>query len=221
MHSRRFSRARMHVPRHRSVPQSIDPPIKYHHTIGPPIPTTYHMYGRLVCPDEACKPSRNSKCQNLTLAAMKQCTTWEMNTLCRKCGLHTYRRSISLNSGWSSILKAASPRDPSCLRSGSSLKMGRVDFSLLWVFALFMVQTWCQTVQDDWTAPAAPDGSTSLQSGTKFTLLWKSGLQNSFETYCPSCNTKKLDLWITNFNGTKYTSKIGRKYSLKLFSRTR
>jgi hypothetical protein len=81
--------------------------------------------------------------------------------------------------------------------------------SLLLAFFLLPLQIWCQTVQDDWTAPAAPDGSTPLQSGTKFTLQWKSGLQSSFETYCPSCDTRKLDLWITNFNGTKYTSKIG------------
>jgi hypothetical protein len=83
--------------------------------------------------------------------------------------------------------------------------------SFLLAFYLFSLQAWSQTVQDDWTAPAAPDGSTPLQTGTKFTLLWKSGLQNSFETYCPKCDTKKLDLWITNFNGTKYTSKIGRE----------
>jgi hypothetical protein len=83
--------------------------------------------------------------------------------------------------------------------------------SILLGFLLFPLQTWNQTVQDDWTAPAAPDGSTPLQTGTKFTLLWKSGLQNSFETYCPECDTEKLDLWITNFNGTKYASKIGRE----------
>ncbi|CAO2648859.1 Nn.00g098080.m01.CDS01 [Neocucurbitaria sp. VM-36] len=87
-------------------------------------------------------------------------------------------------------------------------------YSLILAFVLFPLRAWCQTVQDDWTAPAAPDGSTPLQSGTKFTLLWKSGLQNSFEAYCPSCDTKKLDLWITNFNGTKYTSKIGRGIDL-------
>jgi hypothetical protein len=89
--------------------------------------------------------------------------------------------------------------------------MGTLFFSLILAFSFLSRRVWCQSVQDDWTAPAAPDGSTPLQSGTKFTLLWKSGLQNSFETYCPSCDTKSLDLWITNFNGTKYTSKIGRK----------
>jgi hypothetical protein len=83
--------------------------------------------------------------------------------------------------------------------------------SIILAFALLPLQAWCQTVQDAWTAPAAPDGSTPLQSGTKFTLLWKSELQNSFKLYCPSCNVTKLDLWITNFNGTKYTSKIGRE----------
>jgi hypothetical protein len=87
-------------------------------------------------------------------------------------------------------------------------------FSFILTFILPPLQVWGQTVQDDWTAPAAPDGSTPLQSGTKFTLLWKFGLQNNFKTYCPSCDTQKLDLWITNFNGTKYTSKIGREYSL-------
>jgi hypothetical protein len=84
-------------------------------------------------------------------------------------------------------------------------------YSFILAFALFPLQIWCQTVQDDWTAPAAPDGSTPLQSGSKFTLLWKSGLQNSFKAYCPSCDTKKLDLWITNFNGTTYKAKIGRE----------
>jgi hypothetical protein len=83
--------------------------------------------------------------------------------------------------------------------------------SFFLAFVFLPLQAWCQTVQDDWTAPAAPDGSTPLQSGTKFTLLWKSGLQKNFEIYCPLCNTTKLDLWITNFNGTKYTSKIGRQ----------
>ena len=81
-------------------------------------------------------------------------------------------------------------------------------YSIILAFVLLPLQAWCQTVQDDWTAPAGPDGSTPLQSGTKFTLLWKS------ELHCPSCNVTKLDLWITNFNGTKYTSKIGREYSV-------
>ncbi|KAH9866307.1 hypothetical protein J1614_008873 [Plenodomus biglobosus] len=91
-------------------------------------------------------------------------------------------------------------------------------FSLILVFVLLPLQIWCQSVQDDWTAPAAPDGSTPLQSGTKFTLLWKSGLQNSFPQYCPLCDTEILDLWITNFNGTKYTSKIGRGINLSTTS---
>ncbi|OAL55040.1 hypothetical protein IQ07DRAFT_640490 [Pyrenochaeta sp. DS3sAY3a] len=90
----------------------------------------------------------------------------------------------------------------------------RLYFSIVLTPVLFPLQVWCQTVQDDWTAPAAPDGSTLLQSGSKFTLLWKSGLQNSFQEYCPSCDTKRLDLWITNFNGTKYSSKIGRRIDL-------
>jgi hypothetical protein len=67
-------------------------------------------------------------------------------------------------------------------------------FSFILTFILPPLQVWGQTVQDDWTAPAAPDGSTPLQSGTKFTLLWKFGLQNNFKTYCPSCDTQKLDL---------------------------
>ena len=83
--------------------------------------------------------------------------------------------------------------------------------SFILILFLCSLQVLCQTVQDDWTAPAAPDGSTPLQSGTKFTLLWKSTLQNNFATYCPLCDVTKLDLWITNFNGTKYTSKIGRR----------
>lgn len=91
-------------------------------------------------------------------------------------------------------------------------------FSLILVSVLFPLQIWCQSVQDDWTAPAVPDGSTSLQSGTEFTLLWNSGLKNSFQQYCPLCDTEKLDLWITNFNGTKYTSKIGRGINLNTTS---
>ena len=76
---------------------------------------------------------------------------------------------------------------------------------------LLPLQVWCQTVQDDWTAPAAPDGSTPLQNSAKFTLLWKSTLQNNFRTYCPSCDPSKLDLWITNFNGTQYKTKLARE----------
>lgn len=85
---------------------------------------------------------------------------------------------------------------------------------IIFAFILFSLQIWCQTVQDDWTAPAAPDGSTPLQSGAKFTLLWKPALQNNFKTYCPLCDTTRLDLWVTNFNGTKYTSKIGRESTI-------
>ncbi|KAF3003503.1 hypothetical protein E8E13_004725 [Curvularia kusanoi] len=86
--------------------------------------------------------------------------------------------------------------------------------SVLLTFLLVSAEVWCQTVQDDWTAPAAPDGSTPLQSGSRFTLLWKPTLQNNFATYCPDCDTRKLDLWITEFNGTKYQSKIGRGINL-------
>jgi hypothetical protein len=88
----------------------------------------------------------------------------------------------------------------------------KIHFALILPLIYLPLQACCQTVQDDWTAPAAPDGSTPLQSGSKFTLIWKIGLQDNFATYCPLCDTKKLDLWITNFNGTKYTSKIGRKH---------
>jgi hypothetical protein len=83
---------------------------------------------------------------------------------------------------------------------------------------LASVPVWCQTVQDNWTvqdywiAPAAPDGSTPLQSGSKFTLRWNSNLKDNFAAHCPSCDTKNLALWIASFNGTKlYTSKIGRQ----------
>ncbi|OAL50084.1 hypothetical protein IQ07DRAFT_510411 [Pyrenochaeta sp. DS3sAY3a] len=86
--------------------------------------------------------------------------------------------------------------------------------SLIFAFSFLPLLVWCQSVHDDWTAPAAPDGSTSLQSGSKFTLLWKPGLQYHFDTACPSCNINKLDLWITNLNGTKYISKIGRGIDL-------
>ncbi|EAT78436.1 hypothetical protein HBI56_184040 [Parastagonospora nodorum] len=86
----------------------------------------------------------------------------------------------------------------------------KIHFALILYLIYLPLQACCQTVQDDWTAPAAPEGSTPLQSGSKFTLIWKIGLQDNCATYCPLCDTKKLDLWITNFNGTKYTSKIGR-----------
>lgn len=83
--------------------------------------------------------------------------------------------------------------------------------SLILTFFFSSLHVWAQTVQDDWTAPAAPDGSTPLLNGAKFTLLWKSTLQNNFKQYCPSCDPKKLDLWITNFNGTVYKAKIARE----------
>ncbi|KAH7072073.1 hypothetical protein BKA63DRAFT_568003 [Paraphoma chrysanthemicola] len=79
----------------------------------------------------------------------------------------------------------------------------------VYLFVLFALQAWCQTVQDDWVAPAAPDESTSLQSGFPFTLMWKTTLQNNFKTYCPSCDVRQLDLWVTSFNGKKYKYKIG------------
>ncbi|KAF2829415.1 hypothetical protein CC86DRAFT_287212 [Ophiobolus disseminans] len=81
-----------------------------------------------------------------------------------------------------------------------------------WALALFSallpIQTWCQSVQDDFTAPAPPDRFTTVQSGTTFTLLWKTGLQNSFPAYCPSCNVKNLDLWVTSFANRNYEYKI-------------
>lgn len=95
--------------------------------------------------------------------------------------------------------------------SGGHTTNMELYFSLIVAFVLLPLHIGCQTVQDAWTAPTAPDGSTTLQSNTKFTLLWKPDFQNLFGAYCPSCDTKKLDLWITNFNGTKYTSKIGRE----------
>ncbi|KAH7084363.1 hypothetical protein FB567DRAFT_580925 [Paraphoma chrysanthemicola] len=80
---------------------------------------------------------------------------------------------------------------------------------VVYLLVVFAVQAWCQTVQDDWVAPAAPDESTSVQSGFPFTLMWKTTLQNNFKTYCPSCDVRKLDLWVTSFNGKKYKYKIG------------
>jgi hypothetical protein len=83
--------------------------------------------------------------------------------------------------------------------------------SLIFAFSSLPLQIFCQNVHDDWIAPAAPEGSTSVQSGSIFTLLWKPGLQYSFDADCSSCNIDKLDLWIASLNGTKYASKIGRK----------
>jgi hypothetical protein len=72
----------------------------------------------------------------------------------------------------------------------------------------FLLGAWCQTIQDSWTAPTTPDGSTSLQSGTPFTIRWKSELQEAFGTYCASCNVKKLDFWVTSFIDESYKFKI-------------
>jgi hypothetical protein len=79
----------------------------------------------------------------------------------------------------------------------------------LFLLTFLSLKAWCQTVQDDWTAPASPDNSTSLQSGNPFTLIWKSGLQDEFGGYCTSCNIQQLDLWITSFLNGDYNFKIG------------
>ncbi|KAF2014137.1 hypothetical protein BU24DRAFT_481557 [Aaosphaeria arxii CBS 175.79] len=89
-----------------------------------------------------------------------------------------------------------------------------LSFLLLLTFFFLPLQIWCQTIQDNFTAPAVPDGSTLLQSGTKFTLIWKSSLPRFFGIHCPSCDTRKVDLWIRNFNGTTYATKIGRGIDL-------
>ncbi|CAN9259689.1 unnamed protein product [Alternaria alternata] len=80
------------------------------------------------------------------------------------------------------------------------------SFALL--LSTFPLQTWSQSVQDAWTAPASPDGSTNLQGGTSFTIRWKPQLQNNFPEYCPSCNVTMLDLWVASFRGRAYKFKI-------------
>jgi hypothetical protein len=85
-------------------------------------------------------------------------------------------------------------------------------FSLLLI--LLPLRAWCQTVQDSWTAPAAPDGSTSLQGNAPFTIRWKSSLHGWFETYCTECNVTGLDLWVTSFNDEDYMYKIAGELQL-------
>jgi hypothetical protein len=71
---------------------------------------------------------------------------------------------------------------------------------------------WSQeSVQDAWTAPSVPDDATTLRHGSQFTILWKPNLQDMFEGYCTLCDPKKVDLWVTSFNGKGYRNKIGRK----------
>jgi hypothetical protein len=193
----------MHVPQHQTAP----------HFMGPQLVVLLHWFN-VCCPIKirCIYPpflilTRVSRTGHETSTGTSYCAAIVASNLVNAL-LYPYRTSVGLLL-WRLLLQ----RDPAGRRTlpgGSVIEMDLYT-SLLLVFLLFPLQTWSQTVQDDWTAPAAPDGSTPLQTGTKFTLLWKSGLQNSFETYCPECDTKKLDLWITNFNGTKYTSKIGRE----------
>ncbi|KAF2681722.1 hypothetical protein K458DRAFT_456784 [Lentithecium fluviatile CBS 122367] len=85
---------------------------------------------------------------------------------------------------------------------------------LVLLFTYLSLQAWCQSVQDDWTAPASPDKSTSLQSDNPFTLVWKPGLQGRFEGYCASCNVQQLDLWVTSWTNSDYNYKIGASTTL-------
>ena len=84
-------------------------------------------------------------------------------------------------------------------------------FILALIYTLLPLPGSCQTVQDSWTAPATPDGSTSVQSGAPFTIRWKSDLQDSFKMYCTLCDTKKLDLWVTSFKNKTYKFKLAGK----------
>lgn len=148
-----------------------------------------------------------------------------MHALCRRCKFQPrYRLTNPLYPGRSCTLEghgslAAHLYTSFQIPFSSGASVMSLWLALVAVSIFLPLQSWCQTVQDEWTAPAAPDGSTPLKSGTKFTLLWKSGLQNNFKTYCPSCDTEKLDLWVTNFNGTEYMSKIGRAYNPRAFFR--
>jgi hypothetical protein len=96
-----------------------------------------------------------------------------------------------------------------------STKMVRCLSLVFWSTIIASI-AWCQTVQDSWTAPATPDGSTSLQSGAPFTIRWKSELQEAFSMYCTSCDVKKLDLWVTSFEDARYNFKIAGKRHLSV-----
>ncbi|KAI1109761.1 hypothetical protein F5Y14DRAFT_431347 [Nemania sp. NC0429] len=50
------------------------------------------------------------------------------------------------------------------------------------------------TVQDDWPSPAKYSTWYTRQT---YLIRWDTNLQNSFGTYCPSCDTSNVDLWIT------------------------
>lgn len=71
-----------------------------------------------------------------------------------------------------------------------------------------------QTVQERWLDPKGADGETELQLGSSFTLLWRSELKSEFAEWCKPCDTAKLDLWVTSFNGMGYRKKIGRLIDL-------
>jgi hypothetical protein len=84
---------------------------------------------------------------------------------------------------------------------------------LLVLIALLPLRARCQSVQDSWTAPASPDRSTNMQSGTPFTIRWKSSLQEWFSAYCSSCDVRKADLWVTSFTSNNYNFKVAGKPS--------
>ncbi|KAH7380248.1 hypothetical protein DE146DRAFT_740662 [Phaeosphaeria sp. MPI-PUGE-AT-0046c] len=83
-------------------------------------------------------------------------------------------------------------------------------FPLILAVALLSSLVWCQTVQDAWTAPENPDGTTALNNNTEFTLIWKPNLREIFPQYCKKCNITNLDLWVSNRRTSPYADRIGR-----------
>lgn len=84
--------------------------------------------------------------------------------------------------------------------------------TLLFLSASFASRAWCQLVQDSWTAPASPDGLTSLQSGNPFSIVWKPSLHGQFQGYCHSCDIQRFDLWVASWNNANYNYKFAGKF---------
>ena len=86
--------------------------------------------------------------------------------------------------------------------------------SLLLQIALLPLLIRGLTVQDSWTAPDPSDPAQNVQSGSTFTIRWKSSLRDWFPTYCSSCNLQTIDLWLTSYTNNGYNYKVACKFSL-------
>jgi hypothetical protein len=148
----------MHVPQHQTAP----------HFMGPQLVVLLHWFN-VCCPTKirCIYPpflilTRVSRTGHETSTGTSYCAAIVASNLVNAL-LYPYRTSVGLLL-WRLLL----PRDPAGRRTlpGGCLIEMDLYTSLLLVFLLFPLQTWSQTVQDDWTAPAAPDGSTPLQTGT-------------------------------------------------------